>query len=83
MRRFGTELELALTASGAVSVAESVTLAPMRLGPVEPYAARYIRAPLSAARRRHVQGVFHITDHSLGHLAAITPAARTVISSTT
>jgi glycosyltransferase involved in cell wall biosynthesis len=80
MLRFGTELELALRASGGVSVQESVTLAPMRLGRIEPYVARYIRAPVSAARRRRVQGVFHITDQSLGHLAAVTPAARTVIS---
>jgi glycosyltransferase involved in cell wall biosynthesis len=80
MLRFGSELELALRACDGVSVRESVTLAPMRLGRIEPYAARYIRAPLSAASRRRVHGVFHITDQSLGHLAAITPAARTVIS---
>jgi glycosyltransferase involved in cell wall biosynthesis len=80
MLRFGTELERALRDFADVSLRESARLAPMRLGRLEPYAARYVRAPLSAARRRRDEVVFHITDHSLGHLASVTPAARTVIS---
>ncbi len=57
-----------------------MVLPPLGLTRLDPYLARYVRGPLAVARRRAAPAVFHLTDHSYGHLAAITPPARTVIS---
>jgi glycosyltransferase involved in cell wall biosynthesis len=80
MRRFGVEFEHALRASETALVENSVVLAPLGVGRVDPYLARYVREPLAVARRRHTAAIFHLMDHSLGHLAALTPPARTVIT---
>jgi glycosyltransferase involved in cell wall biosynthesis len=80
MRRFGVELERALRARTRTDVGDSVVLAPLGVGRLDPYLARYVRGPASAARRARSDAVFHITDHSHAHLAALTPSARTVIT---
>lgn len=84
MRRFGHELERALTSSPGVRLEPSVVVAPLGVGRFDPYLARYVRLPAAAVRartrRRAEPAVFHLTDHSDAHLAAITPPSRTVIT---
>jgi glycosyltransferase involved in cell wall biosynthesis len=80
MRRFGVELEGALMACTSVRLEPSMALRPIGVGRLDPYLARYARSPVALARRRRTHTVFHLTDHSDGHLAAITPPARTVVS---
>jgi glycosyltransferase involved in cell wall biosynthesis len=80
MGRFATELERTLRRSTSVRLDDPVVLSPLGLRRLDPYLARYLRAPVTVARRRSGNTVFHLTDHSDGHLAAIIPASRTVIS---
>jgi glycosyltransferase involved in cell wall biosynthesis len=80
MRRFGSELDRALRASGRARVAPSLVLAALPLGPLEPALSRYVRLPFAVRRRRRFPGVVHLTDQSHAHLLALLPAARTVVT---
>ncbi|HYM15526.1 MAG TPA: glycosyltransferase family 1 protein [Dehalococcoidia bacterium] len=62
----------------AMTVNESAIAARAGLGRLDSYAARFVRYPLAASRRR--ADVYHIIDHGYAHLAALLPAPRVVTS---
>ncbi len=57
---------------------ESALAARLGLRRLDSYATRFARYPLAARSKR--VGIYHILDHGYGHLAALLPHERTVIS---
>ena len=83
MERFADELERALLSRPGIQL-QSTAIHPSWLarapvvGAIDTYASRFIRYPLHA--RRHTADIYHIVDHGYGHVSALLPPARTVIT---
>ena len=83
MERFADELERTLPRVPNVSIKamalhESRLAARMGLRSLDSYLCRFVRYPIAA--RLHQADVYHIVDHGYGHLAALLPRGRTVIT---
>ena len=83
MERFADELERSLASSNLIRARsfvlhESSLAARLGLRTIDSYLCRFVRYPISARFLR--TDVYHIVDHGYGHVAALLPPARTVVT---
>jgi glycosyltransferase involved in cell wall biosynthesis len=83
MERYADELEQRLRASGRFAVEgfaihQRPVAARVGLGLLDGYWARFLHYPLAAARRQ--ADLYHVIDQGYGHVAALLPARRTVVT---
>jgi glycosyltransferase involved in cell wall biosynthesis len=83
MERLSDELERGMAAHPrlamtATTLHESATAARVGLRRIDSYVTRFLRYPLAASRRR--ADVYHVVDHGYGHVAALLPRERVVMS---
>jgi len=83
MERLADELERGMAAHPRLSMSattlhESAIAARVGVGRIDSYVTRFLRYPLAANRRR--ADVYHVVDHGYGHVAALLPRERVVMS---